>query len=59
MISDKKEKMIKELIKDHALHKLSSFAAMVALQLIVDPKEPSEECREWAENAIRGIENED
>ena len=53
MTSNKRKlELIKELIKDHGEQKISSFASMVALQLIVDPKKPSKKCKEWAENAI-------
>ena len=59
MISnERKIELIKELLKDHYEQKLSSFAAMIALQLIVDPKEPSKDCMEWAENIVREIERE-
>lgn len=63
MISDKREKLIKQLLKDHYEQKLSSFAAMIALRLIVDPKKPSEECIEFLKTSIElnkgGIQNED
>lgn len=63
MISDKREKLIKQLLKDHYAKKLSSFAAMIALRLIVDPKEPSEECMEFLKTSIElnkgGIQDED
>lgn len=34
------------------------MAAMIALQLIVDPKKPSKECMEWAERVAREYKNE-
>jgi hypothetical protein len=59
MISDKRKlELVKELLKDHKEQKINSFASMIALQLIVDPKKPSKECTEWAGNVIREIENE-
>lgn len=60
MISDKRKlELVKELLKDHKEQKINSFASMIALQLIVDPKKPSKECREWAEKAARKCIDED
>ena len=63
MISnERKIQLIKELLKDHYEQKLSSFAAMIALRLIVDPKTPSKECMEFMKTSIElnkgGIKNE-
>jgi len=53
MTSDKRKlELIKELLKDHKAQKISSFASMIALRLIVDPKVPSEECMEFLKTSI-------
>ena len=52
MISDERENLIKELLKDHYDKKISSFAAMIALRLIVDPKKPSGEFMEFLKTSI-------
>lgn len=52
MISDKREKLIKQLLKDHHEQKLSSFAAMIALRLIVDPKEPTKEFEKFIKTSV-------
>ena len=53
MTSDKKLELIKELVRDHKRNRISSLAAMIALGLIVDPKEPSKECMELAKQAAK------
>jgi hypothetical protein len=53
MDSERKFKLIKKLIKDHKVSKINSFAAMIALELIVDPKKPSKECKEWAKDCLK------
>ena len=53
MISDKRKlELVKEAIKDCRRGKLNEFSAMIAISLIVDPKEPSKECSEWARKVI-------
>ncbi len=53
MDSERKIKLIKQLIRDHKVGRINSFAAMIALELIVDPKKPSKECKEWAKDCLK------
>lgn len=59
MISnERKIELIKELLKDHRRNKIGSLASMIALGLIVDPKEPSKECMEWVKKVAEDYANE-
>jgi len=42
------EHILKKLVKDWKIGKLTDFSAMTALSIIVDPQEPSKEAMEWA-----------
>ena len=49
--NERKLELVKEALNDLKYGKLTTLSAIIAISLIVNPKEPSKECTEWAKNA--------